>query len=637
MSRVVAVLLRAGIASALAGCAHAIAADTPSDTGRVPVWPELRIVTPADRNASPDQAARLAGGAGALSIDSPDRVLGRGMQPSWASFSLRNPERYAQLRMLALESTTQYDIRLFERDGAGQWRYVNSVADQSGGKVGAGTINPLWALTLVPDRTVEFMLRAEGPSVVRYPLFAYTPVAYAERIGLTHVAVGFALGTCLFIALYILYLRRLLEDRSVLLFLCMLGGDLIGALWLAGVLGAFFPALPESVISGMGFAGFAVLFGCGSLHAREYLSTAAWSLLADRLLLAAGWGWLALAPWFEHVFPVAARILLVWGGTAVALGIVAAAVLAARRRGSMSGFIAAAWVSNLLMGSYFAIARAIDNPNTWPPSSLALIQATLMAVFFGFAMSQRLVGQRVVLAAQAREAVLQREKAAALMRERSLLFAATNHDLRQPLLGLGMFAELLKSARTSEEREEHAHKLGLAITEVDGLLIGMQQLAAVHEASSPPPLEPASLDELLEPIVEEYRSRSQSKRITIRYVPTRVAIVTHPPYFQRIVRNVLSNAIRYSASGDRILVGCRRAGGLHIVIADSGPGMTDDQSARAFEAFQRFDTDKSVPDGFGLGLYSVRTLAHALGHVVTLQSRRGSGTTFRMLVRAAVS
>ena len=623
------------IVATLGVCVSAMAVEIPIDSGRVPIWPELRIVAPADRNASPEQAAKLAGGSRALGVDSPDRILGRGMLPYWALFSLQNPERAAQMRMLALESTTQYDTRLFNRDAGGRWQPVNSIAEESGGKVGGGTINPVWALTLAPNITADFLLRIEGPSVVRFPLFAYTPVAYSERTRQTDVTLGFALGSCLFIALYILYLHRLLEDRSVPLFLWMLAGDLVGALWLSGALAAFFPALPENVIGHVGFAGFSVLFGVGCLHAREYLNTAAWSQRADRSLLVSGWAWFALAPWFMPVFPVAARILLVWGGTVVALGIVAAAILASRRKGSMSGFIAAAWVSNVLMGLYFAIVRAIDNPLIWSPSSLALIQATVMAIFFGFAMSQRLVGQRVVLAAHAREAELQREKVAALVRERSLLFAATNHDLRQPLLGVGLFAELLKSARTDEERQEHARKLGLAIAEVDGLLIGIQQLAAVHEASIPPPLESASLDDLLMPIVAEYRNRAESKRITIRYVPTRLKITTHPPYFQRIVRNVLSNAIRYTVSGDRILVGCRRAGGLHIVIADSGRGMTEDQAARAFDAFQRFDTDKSVPDGFGLGLFSVRTLAHALGHVVTLQSQSGGGTRFRMFVPLA--
>lgn len=76
-------------------------------------------------------------------IDSPDRALGRAMRPYWARFSLANPKDSAQLRMLAPESTTQFDTRLFERGGDGRWVLVGSVADASGGAIGGGSINPL--------------------------------------------------------------------------------------------------------------------------------------------------------------------------------------------------------------------------------------------------------------------------------------------------------------------------------------------------------------------------------------------------------------------------------------------------------------------------------------------------------------
>jgi two-component system sensor histidine kinase EvgS len=66
------------------------------------------------------------------------------------------------------------------------------------------------------------------------------------------------------------------------------------------------------------------------------------------------------------------------------------------------------------------------------------------------------------------------------------------------------------------------------------------------------------------------------------------------------------------------------------VIADTGHGMTEDQTRRAFDAFQRFDAGKSIPDGFGLGLFSTRSLANALGLEVRLSSRAGHGTEFSL-------
>ena len=599
---------------------------------RTPIWQALQIVSSANRQLAPRQAAELAAGSGAMSVDSPERVLGRGTVPYWALFSLYNKEASEELRLLAVEATTQFDTRLFERSATGAWVQLKSVAESAAGRLGGGTTHPVWALHLAPRQTTELLLRVEGPAIIRFPVFAYHPVNFAERERKINVALGLALGGCLFVGLYIVSLRRYLEDASVTLFICMLIADLVGALWLSGFMGEFLPALPETILSPIGFAAYATLFGCGSLHARIYLNSAAWAPRADRLLQVLGWSCLALAPWFSFAFPVAARILIVWGGTAIALVLVVVSVLAAHKRVPFSGFIAAAWLAYLLVGSYFLVARVIDNPQFWSSSTIALGQATVIAILFGFAMSQRLMRQRDVLVAARQEAVMQREKGAALMRERSLIFAATNHDLRQPLLGVGVFAHLLKTAETPAEREEHARMLDLALKEVDDLLVRIQQLAAVNLSSNQPAFDTVKLDDVLLPIVEEYRGRSEYKHVTIRYVPSRLAITTHVPYFQRIVRNVLSNAIRYTDRGDRVLVGCRRGGGLRLVIMDTGRGMTEEQTRRAFDAFQRFDSEMAIPDGFGLGLFSTKSLANALGLAVSLRSHKGRGTEFRIRV-----
>lgn len=614
--------------SVMAQAAHSMPVEIDPAAGQVPVWPALHVVASAGRSLTPAQAAELAAGPEAMTVDSPNRIFGRGTTPYWALFSLHNPAAADLSRLLAVETTTQFDIRLFARHEAGAWRQVGSLADAAAGRLGGGTIHPVWALQLAPRRTTDLLLRIEGPAIVRFPVFVHHPASFAERERKAHVAVGMSLGICLFIVIYIGYLRRYLDDASIILFIYMVMADLLGALWLSGFLAELFPALPESTLSPIGFAAYATLFGCGSLHARIYLNSAAWAPSWDLLLRVFGWIWLAAAPLFALAFPVAARILLVWGGAAVALLLVVVSAMAAYRRVPFSQFIAAAWLAYLISGAFFAIARVADNPMVWSSSALLLVQATVVAILFGLAMSQRLLQQRDVLVAARQEAVTQHENAAALMRERSLLFAATNHDLRQPLLGVGLFADLLKSARTPAEREERWRKLDMALREVDELLVGIQQLAAVHEASHPPPMQTVKLDDLLAPIIEEYRGRSEYKHIAIRYVPSRLCITTHVPYFQRIVRNVLSNAIRYTDQGDRILVGCRRGGGPCLVIADTGRGMSEEQTRRAFDAFQRFDAEMPIPDGFGLGLFSVKSLANALGLAVSLRSHEGRGTEF---------
>lgn len=627
-------LLLAAACLCLATLAQAVTPiEIASTIERIPAWQALRIVASADRHLGPEQAAILATGNDAITVDSPDRVLGRGTRPYWALFSVHNPEAIGQMRLLAVETTTQADIRLFRRDAGGAWHPAASLADGAAGRLGGGTTHPAWALRLPPHQgAVDLLLRIEGPAVVRFPVYIYHSASFAERERKLHVAVGLALASCVLVGLFIVSLRRHLDDASVPLFICMLIADLVGALWLSGFFSELFPGATESTLSPIGFAAYAILFGCGSLHARVYLNTAAWAPGIDRLLLGLGGLWLTLAPWFAAMFPLGARVLLVWGGTAIALTLVTVALLAARRRVPFSGFVAAAWLTYLLVGSSFLLARIIDNPVLWSSSALALMQATAIAVLFGFAMKQRLARQRDTLVAARQDAESRQERTAELMRERGLLFAATNHDLRQPLMGVSLFADLLKSATTQAEREEYARKLDLALKEVDGTLVGIQQLAAIHEAAHSPKLETVGLDELLAPMIEEYRGRSVHKRITLRYQPSRVSITTHVPYFQRIVRNVLANAIRYTDHGDRILVGCRHGGGLRLVIADTGQGMTEAQTRQAFDAFHRFDAKMPTADGFGLGLFSTKSLADVLGITVSLRSAKGRGTEFQIFL-----
>lgn len=601
-----------------------------ADAERIAVWPNINVIHPQRLVPGPDEAADLFAVSDTIAVDSPDRVMGRGMPPWWARLSLHNPASVTLSRLVALEATTQHDVRLFLRDPQGGWRQLPSVADHAQRGFASGTVHPLWPVVLNPGQTAELLLRIEGPAVVRFPVFVLDSSNYAKWSLKFSVAIGVGLGTCLLVILYVIYWHRFLDDASVLLFAIMLAADLVGALWLSGFFSVLLPMVAQSTLSPFGLAAYALLYGCGSLHARLYLKTAEWSPMADRMLLGMGWVWLLMAPWVAVAYPVAARILMVWGGSAVGFVLVVTSARAAMRKVPFSEFIAAAWLSYLVVGLLFTVARATEDPRFWTSSALVLVQPTLVAILFGIAMNQRLLSNRDRLMAVHREAAMRSEHEAGVMHERSLLFAALNHDLRQPLLGVGMYASMLKTASDVHERDALAGKLDSALHEVDDLLVGIQQLAVIHEAAHRPALETYALDNLLAPMVDEYRHRAQAKRITLRYVPTRLLVTTHAPYFLRIVRNVLSNTLRYTERGGRVVVGVRRGGGPRLLIADNGRGMNEDQTRRAFEAFTRFDAQVAIPQGSGLGLFSVRTLAGALGLETTLHSQPGRGTCFTL-------
>jgi signal transduction histidine kinase len=114
-------------------------------------------------------------------------------------------------------------------------------------------------------------------------------------------------------------------------------------------------------------------------------------------------------------------------------------------------------------------------------------------------------------------------------------------------------------------------------------------------------------------------------------VQSRAVVMSDPFLLEGIIRNLIYNALKYTPRGGRVLVGCRKTkGGLRIEVHDTGVGISEDDTVKIFDAFQRLDTSGS--EGLGLGLFIVRHAADSLGHKVQVQSIPGKGSCFSVLV-----
>jgi two-component system, sensor histidine kinase len=165
-------------------------------------------------------------------------------------------------------------------------------------------------------------------------------------------------------------------------------------------------------------------------------------------------------------------------------------------------------------------------------------------------------------------------------------------------------------------------------------MAGWQQLSGRQAVQ--PQLQTVNLHDVLAPIIEEYRHWCQGKHIMLRYRPLNILVYSDVQFLQRIVRNLLSNATRYTDSGGRILVGARRYRGTRwLVVVDTGIGMNAEQASQRFEAFRRFGAVEKIPQGMGIGLYSVKQMAHALGLQTSLRSTPGKGTTIGISIEEA--
>jgi two-component system, OmpR family, phosphate regulon sensor histidine kinase PhoR len=216
----------------------------------------------------------------------------------------------------------------------------------------------------------------------------------------------------------------------------------------------------------------------------------------------------------------------------------------------------------------------------------------------------------------------------------AMLLAIAAHDLRLPLQVLRSVHERLGvGVRTNSE-------LGLlqrAENAVDRLGEQLKQLVSallLYEQSNVLRLSPICLDPLLWQACRDHEEIAAKNGISIRVVPTRISIVSNTLLFGTIITNLVSNAVKYTQPGGRVLLGCRRFGqSVRIDVLDTGDGIADNGIPRPFETFSRLDFSHS--GGLGIGLLIVRQAVKILKHRMEVSSAAGRGSRFSVVAMRA--
>ena len=140
-----------------------------------------------------------------------------------------------------------------------------------------------------------------------------------------------------------------------------------------------------------------------------------------------------------------------------------------------------------------------------------------------------------------------------------------------------------------------------------------------------------SLSEVFESLAADFVAQVQEKGLRLRLLNSELIVRSDKRMLEEMIRNLLSNAVRYTDRG-KILLGCRRAGDkVRIEVWDSGVGITEDQLPHIFQEHYQ-GTDGAQQGGFGLGLAIVRRLGEILGHRIEVRSTPGEGTRFSIEV-----
>ncbi len=234
--------------------------------------------------------------------------------------------------------------------------------------------------------------------------------------------------------------------------------------------------------------------------------------------------------------------------------------------------------------------------------------------------------------------------------------ATASHDLRQPIHALGLFfANLADRIRDAEETRPLIKQIEDSIGAIDSMLSALLDISKLDAGVVHPTIGAVVVANLFKRLEIEYRShginpfgtllerrsfkrpeprsRSPSREAgnTLRIRPSQAVVQSDPALLERILRNLISNALRYTRNG-RVLVAARRRGDkLRIEVYDTGPGIPEDQLENIFLEFHQLgnlEQDLRQGPGLGLGLAIVKRLAALLKHEITVRSRLGHGSCF---------
>ena len=216
---------------------------------------------------------------------------------------------------------------------------------------------------------------------------------------------------------------------------------------------------------------------------------------------------------------------------------------------------------------------------------------------------------------------------------KSRFLAAASHDLRQPLQTLVLLQGLLVKAVSGEKEQRLVARFDKTLTAMAAMLNALLDINQIETGAVQ--AEPADfpINALLERLREEFTPHAQASALSLRVVACGLSIHSDPRLLEQMLRNLLTNALKYTRKG-KVLLGCRRhAGGLRIEVWDTGIGIAETKLHAIFEEYYQIDNAaREQARGLGLGLAIVQRLGDLLGHRISVRSRPDKGSMFAIEV-----
>ncbi len=217
-------------------------------------------------------------------------------------------------------------------------------------------------------------------------------------------------------------------------------------------------------------------------------------------------------------------------------------------------------------------------------------------------------------------------------RAKTQFFAAASHDLRQPLHAMGLFAEALRQKTHDGEVAQLVNSINSSVDALDGLFSELLDISRLDTGVVTVTPQPFEVGDIFRKLRLNFEPMAFEKGLALRLRGDRQVVHADPLLVERIMRNLVSNAIRYTQDGTVLVSARRRGQEVLLQVWDTGMGIAEAEQQRIFEEFYQVPRERAETEeqrkGLGLGLSIVHRLTQLMKAPLSLSSRRGHGTVF---------
>lgn len=210
--------------------------------------------------------------------------------------------------------------------------------------------------------------------------------------------------------------------------------------------------------------------------------------------------------------------------------------------------------------------------------------------------------------------------------------AAANHDLRQPLHALNLFVAQLQNQTDYESREKTLTKIDACLLSINELFDSLMDITRLNTDVNDPQIQDCHLQDIFNRVENTFRETAEQKGLKLYFRETQTIVKSDPILLERILLNLVNNALRYTPAGKIFIAARQRGSAVELQVWDTGIGIQLENQQKIFEEYFQVKKSEHKNSGSGLGLAIVKKICELLNHRIKVKSTPGKGSCFSVLM-----